>query len=87
MVSRSAVEVAKTVLEVADVAFTAVECSHHIRHHTDSHASSDEDDANLESIRSENRRLRSLLEKNLVLLHKLSQSPSFLNECPPDVCP
>ncbi|KAK4274024.1 hypothetical protein QN277_017316 [Acacia crassicarpa] len=85
MVSRSAVEVAKTVLEVADVAWTAVECSHHLRHHGDSHSSSDENDENLMSLRSENRRLRSLLEKNLLLLNKLSQSPSFLNDCPPDL--
>ncbi|XP_028775002.1 uncharacterized protein LOC114731912 isoform X2 [Neltuma alba] len=85
MVSPNAVEVAKTVLEVADVAWTAVECSHHLRHHGNSHSSSDESDANLESLRSENRRLRSLLEKNLVLLYKLSQSPSFLNDCPPDL--
>ncbi|XP_054788895.1 uncharacterized protein LOC129294493 [Prosopis cineraria] len=85
MVSPSAVEVAKTVLEVADVAWTAVECSHHLRHHGNSDSSSNENDENLESLRSENRRLRSLLEKNLVLLHKLSQSPSFLNDCPPDL--
>lgn len=85
MVNPHALEVAKTVLEVADVAWTAVECSDHLRHHGDSHSSSDENDENLKSLRTENRRLRSLLEKNLVLLHKLSQSPSFLNDCPPDL--
>lgn len=87
MGSRGAIEVAKTVLEVADVAWTAVECSHHLRHNSESHSSSDEKDADSESLRSENRRLRNLLEQNLVLLNKLSQSPSFAKDCPPDVCP
>ncbi|KAI9122955.1 hypothetical protein K1719_005844 [Acacia pycnantha] len=85
MVSPNAVEVAKAVQEVADVAWTVVECSHHLRHHNDSHSSSDENDENLKSLRSKNRRLRSLLEKNLLLLHNLSQSPSLLNDCPLEI--
>ncbi|KAI9083285.1 hypothetical protein K1719_034817 [Acacia pycnantha] len=84
MMSLNAVEVDKAVQEVADVAWTVVECSHHLRHHDDSHSSYDENDENLKSLRSENCRLRSLLEKNQLLLLNLSQSPSFLNDCPPD---
>ncbi|KAL2317794.1 hypothetical protein Fmac_031670 [Flemingia macrophylla] len=80
------VEVAKTVLEVADVAWTAVEHTHHYRHHNlpvaaDNNCPSDSD---LESLRSENRRLRNLLENNLKLLQNLSDSPCFAN-CPHDL--
>ncbi|KAF7816868.1 uncharacterized protein G2W53_030837 [Senna tora] len=86
MRGHAAIEVAKTVMEVADVAWTAMECTHHhLRHHHESHGSSDEKDENLESLRSENQRLRNLLEQNLVLLHSLSQSPSFVKDCPPDL--
>ncbi|KAK7275662.1 hypothetical protein RIF29_16783 [Crotalaria pallida] len=87
MRTREAVEVAKTVLEVADVAWTAVEFNHHLHPHnppsTSDNNSSDNDD--FESLRSENRRLRTLLVQNLKLLHNLSDSPSFLNNCPPDL--
>ncbi|XP_020211392.1 uncharacterized protein LOC109796147 [Cajanus cajan] len=81
------VEVAKTVLEVADVAWTAVEHTHNYRRHhnypvvADYNCPSDQD---LESLRSENRRLRNLLSQNLKLLQNLSDSPCFDN-CPPDL--
>ncbi|KAI4307280.1 hypothetical protein L6164_030485 [Bauhinia variegata] len=87
MGGHEALEVAKTVLEVADVAWAAMVCHHHIRHHN--HQVTDEakcsSDEELESLQSENQRLRDLLEQNLRLLHKLSESPSFVNDCPPDL--
>ncbi|KOM48454.1 hypothetical protein LR48_Vigan07g215800 [Vigna angularis] len=83
------VEVAMTVLEVADVAWTAVEHTHHYRSHSNSvppATSVDEcpTDHDLEALRSENRRLRNLLDQNLKLLQNLSESPCFDN-CPPDL--
>jgi len=92
--ARGAVEVAKTVLEVADLAWSAVECLHH--HHHDENPNPSPENPNegkcslsaeqLEDIRKENRRLRELLEQNLKLLQNISASPCFRNECPPDVC-
>lgn len=90
MKGQNPIEVAKTVLEVADVAWSAVEhCHHHTHNHTEktpfdvSH-SCEEDE--LKSLRSENERLKHLLEQNLMLLQSMSQSPSLLQDCPPDVC-
>ncbi|XAR55576.1 hypothetical protein NMG60_11035687 [Bertholletia excelsa] len=90
MVGRGPIEVAKTVLEVADVAWTAVECSHHLhRGHHDGHAAEGErrpeDEAELEALKSENSRLRILLEQNLNLLQNLSEYPCLLQDCPPDL--
>lgn len=92
MGGHGAVEVAKTIIEVADVAWSAVECCHHHHHDHDqdgvSHenqADSPNKDMDLESLKTENRRLRDLLEQNLKLLYALSASPSFSDECPPDV--
>ncbi|GAU30890.1 hypothetical protein TSUD_15760 [Trifolium subterraneum] len=89
MRTHHAVEVAKTVLEVADVAWTAVECSHHLHHrdHTVTPNNNDNypSDHDLESLQSENRRLRNLLDQNLKLLYNLSESNSFINNCPPDL--
>ncbi|CAJ2674452.1 unnamed protein product [Trifolium pratense] len=89
MRTHHAVEVAKTVLEVADVAWTAVECGHHLRHHDHTVTPNDNDnypsDHDLESLQSENRRLRNLLDQNLKLLYNLSESNSFINNCPPDL--
>ncbi|TKY56165.1 general transcription factor IIH subunit 3 [Spatholobus suberectus] len=81
------VEVAKTVLEVADVAWTAVEHTHHYHRRRNHPVAGDNDcpsDQDLESLRSENRRLRNLLDQNLKLLQNLSDSPCFDN-CPPDL--
>ena len=84
------IEVAKTVLEVAEVAWSAIETHHHIhQHHHDHDYNHDHDSPpsnhDLESLRTENRRLRSLLQKNLELLQDLSHSPCLSKDCPPDV--
>ncbi|GLT47097.1 hypothetical protein SLA2020_208160 [Shorea laevis] len=82
------VEVAKTVLEVADVAWAAAERCHRF-HHNGTHDNQDKSEAakdkELESLKSENRRLRNLLEQNLKLLHNISESPAVLNNCPPEL--
>ncbi|KAK3043659.1 hypothetical protein RJ639_000075 [Escallonia herrerae] len=85
MVSHGTIEVAKTVLEVADAAWTAVECCHHHHHHEASNDTPSLEEEKLESLRSENRRLRSLLDQNLKLLQNLTDSPCLLQDCPPDV--
>uniref|UniRef100_A0A5B6YHR8 RRP15-like protein n=1 Tax=Davidia involucrata TaxID=16924 RepID=A0A5B6YHR8_DAVIN len=87
MVGRGTIEVAKTVLEVADVAWTAVErCHHHDEHEAaGERKNTSSEGEELESLRSENRRLRNLLEQNLKLLQKLSESPCLLQDCPPDL--
>lgn len=83
---RDAVEVAKTVLEVAEAAWTALEHHHH-QHDREAVVSGSGSslDEELASLKSENRRLRNLLEQNLKLLQNLSLSPSLVNDCPPDV--
>lgn len=93
-------EVAKTVLEVADVAWTAVEGYHHHHNHHHHHQNDEHqeksgsqndkpplknDEKELEDLRSENKRLRNLLEQNLKLLQNLSESPCLLEDCPPDL--
>lgn len=88
MKGHNPIEVAKTVLEVADVAWSAVE---HCHHHTHNHSETtpydvSEQDDELKSLRSENERLKRLLQQNLVLLQSMSQSPLLLQDCPPDVC-
>ncbi|CAK9169045.1 unnamed protein product [Ilex paraguariensis] len=96
MVGHNPIAVAKTVLEVADVAWTAVECCHHHRHHCNTHEKHQVDgDFNdttslskgeeFEALRSENQQLRNLLEQNLKLLQNLSESPCLLEDCPPDL--
>lgn len=95
MVHHSPVEVAKTVLEVADLAWTAVECCHHHHHQgttpqeTAPSSPNEEEEKRdlqkLEALRLENQRLRTLLEQNLQLLGNISQSPSFYKNCPRDL--
>jgi hypothetical protein len=90
MTSHHAIEVTKTVLEVADVAWTAVETYHHHHHHQDeNHEStnpiSDPRDRELEALRQENRRLRTLLESNLKLFETLAESAAFSHDCPSDL--
>ncbi|XP_071735359.1 uncharacterized protein [Rutidosis leptorrhynchoides] len=91
---RISIESAKTVLEVADVAFKAVEFSHH--HHlphingheaesVDKKQQLDDKDKELEDLRLDNQRLRDLLEQNLKLLQNISESPCLLEDCPPDL--
>ncbi|KAI3460583.1 hypothetical protein Pfo_017246 [Paulownia fortunei] len=87
MVGHVSMEVAKTVLEVADVAWTAVECCHH-RHHDTTPSPpeiKEREDLDIETLRSENERLRKLLEKNLNLLQQISSSPTLLHNCPSDL--
>ncbi|KAL3736685.1 hypothetical protein ACJRO7_025601 [Eucalyptus globulus] len=98
MKGHGAIEVAKTVIEVADVAWKAIECHHH-HHHPHNHEGEHEHDREhdrehetppypedeLESLRCENRRLRNLLEQNLKLLQNVSELPCLLNDCPPDL--
>lgn len=84
-------EVAKTVIEVADVAWSAVEhCHHHLHHDGPKKPSPPEskggEDLDIESVRAENERLRLLLEKNLNLLQEISSSPALMHNCPSDVC-
>ncbi|XP_050213233.1 uncharacterized protein LOC126664741 [Mercurialis annua] len=90
MGGHGAIEAAKTAIEVADVAWKAMEFSqHHLHHHQKDdddkevkHASIDEE---LTILRAENRRLKNQLERNLKLLQNLSESPCLLNDCPPDL--
>lgn len=80
MMNRGTIEMAKTVMEMAEVAFTALECCHmQYQLHQDDHPlpslSSEEE---MKLLQSENRRLKNLLQLNLELL-------PGLYECPPDL--
>lgn len=80
-------EVAKTVLEVADVAWTAIEsCNHHRHHELSPPETKETGDMDIETLRSENERLHQLLEKNLSLLQEISNSSTLMHDCPADVC-
>ncbi|KAJ4917342.1 Uncharacterized protein Rs2_02892 [Raphanus sativus] len=96
MAGHHAIEVTKTVLEVADVAWTAVEVyhqHHHHDHHSDEGENHDEStnpitdprDRELESLRQENLRLRTLLEANLKLFETLAESAALSHDCPKDI--
>lgn len=96
MAGHHAIEVTKTVLEVADVAWTAVEVyhqHHHHDHHSDEGENHDEStnpitdprDRELEALRQENLRLRTLLEANLKLFETLAESAALSHDCPKDV--
>ncbi|KAL9251757.1 hypothetical protein AKJ16_DCAP12340 [Drosera capensis] len=86
-----AVEVAKTVIEVAEVAFSAVEKIHHLHDPNHDHGSESGSgkccvsEEELEEIRAENRRLRDLLEENLRVLERISASGGVEGECPSDL--
>ncbi|GMH17406.1 hypothetical protein Nepgr_019247 [Nepenthes gracilis] len=83
---RKAFEVAKTVLEVAELAWSAVENFHnHDGHHDQETANCCLSTEELEFLRSENKRLRELLEQNLNLLQNLSELSCVVNDCPPDL--
>lgn len=87
--AREAVEVAKTVVEVAELAWSAAELLHH-NNSNYPHNSSDQPNSPIsvnefQDLRNENQRLKELLEQNLRLLHNISSSPSFLQDCPPDL--
>ncbi|XP_043706070.1 uncharacterized protein LOC122655796 [Telopea speciosissima] len=83
-------EVVGTVMEVADVTWSALEHYRHHRHHDDHSAADDlkcpsSENGELASLCSENERLRGLLEQNISLLQEISKSPSLLKDCPPDL--
>ncbi|GJY25816.1 hypothetical protein Tco_0400542 [Tanacetum coccineum] len=79
---RISIESAKTVLEVAELAFKTVEFSHnhHLPHKNDDVKKPSE----LEGLRMENEKLRALLQENVKLLQNISESPCLLQDCPPD---
>ncbi|KAL1815618.1 hypothetical protein DCAR_0519906 [Daucus carota subsp. sativus] len=75
------IKAAKTVMELAEVALTAVECCH--KHHLLNETTPSSE---LDALRSENHRLKKLLQENLKLLHNIAQdSASLLPDCPPDL--
>ncbi|KAL9269665.1 hypothetical protein AKJ16_DCAP20245 [Drosera capensis] len=78
-----AVEVAKTVIEVA---FSAVEKIHHLHDHKHDHGSESGSGKCCvsEEELAENRRLRELLEENLRVLERISASGGVEGECPSD---
>ncbi|XP_051139462.1 uncharacterized protein LOC127257156 isoform X2 [Andrographis paniculata] len=78
-------EAAKTVLEVADVAWTAVECCHHHYHDEAKPPPRGIGESDVGTLSSENERLRQLLEKNMTLLQQILSSPTVLQNCPPDL--
>ncbi|KAJ8541797.1 hypothetical protein K7X08_002613 [Anisodus acutangulus] len=84
MKGHNPIEVAKTVLEVADVAWSAVEHCHHHTHSSHTETTPSEENE-LISLRSENERLKRLLEQNLMLLQSMSQSTTLVQDCPPDL--
>ncbi|KAF5179432.1 elongation factor [Thalictrum thalictroides] len=73
----------ETVLEVADVAWNAMEIRQRHQHQHQHH----DDQSEIESLRVENCRLRKILEENLQLFQRLSdESPSLSSEdCPSDL--
>lgn len=86
---RISIESAKTVLEVAELAFKTVEFSHnHPLPHKSEHPKDDDvkkPSSELEGLRMENERLRALLQENVKLLQNISESPCLLQDCPPDL--
>ena len=85
---RISIESAKTVLEVAELAFKTVEFSHNhpLPHKSENHKDVKKPTSELEGLRMENERLRALLQENVKLLQNISESPCLLQDCPPDVC-
>lgn len=88
--AREAVEVAKTVVEVAELAWSAAEHLHIINNSNHHDNSAGEPNCSLtveefDDLRKENRRLKELLEQNLKLLHNISTSPCFPKDCPSDL--
>ncbi|KAK1369361.1 GPI-anchored protein like [Heracleum sosnowskyi] len=82
--NRGTIEMAKTVMEVAEVAFTALECCHmqHQLHQDDHPLPSMSSEEEMKLLQSENRRLKNLLQQNLELLPHLYECPP---DCPPDL--
>ncbi|PWA46582.1 hypothetical protein CTI12_AA507280 [Artemisia annua] len=83
---RISIESAKTVLEVAELAFKTMEFSHnHPLPHKTEHDDVKKPTSELEGLRMENERLRALLQENVKLLQNISESPCLLQDCPPDL--
>ncbi|CAA2991673.1 uncharacterized protein LOC111402041 isoform X1 [Olea europaea subsp. europaea] len=91
MPNHASVKVAKTVMEVADVAWTAIETQQRHNHHRNREtpllmpSPPGKEDLEIESLRSENQRLRNLLQQNLTLFQSMSTEPSLLQNCPLDL--
>ncbi|XP_021740366.1 uncharacterized protein LOC110706710 [Chenopodium quinoa] len=88
--AKEAVDAAKIVVEVAELAWCAAELLHRNNHSDHPDNSVAEFNAPLtveefEEIRTENRQLKELLEQNLKLFQKISSSPCLLQDCPPDL--
>ncbi|XP_058097194.1 uncharacterized protein LOC131242519 isoform X2 [Magnolia sinica] len=81
-------EMVETVLEVADVAWNAIE---HHRHAAKDHRQAAKEhqctslDEEIDALQSENQRLRSQLRENINLLKNLTQTPALSKDCPPDL--
>ncbi|KAL5982494.1 hypothetical protein ACLOJK_016567 [Asimina triloba] len=75
-------ELVETVLEVADVAWSAIDHRRHAADERRCEALTNDENA---SLQIENQRLRAQLQENLVLLQSLAESPGLSKECPPDV--
>ncbi|KAL5704302.1 hypothetical protein ACHQM5_022750 [Ranunculus cassubicifolius] len=83
-------KMANTVLEVADVAWKAMEFRERHQHHHNHSPSIEKaliesEEQQIESLRNENIRLRDILEENLKLLKGLSDCPNVSDDCPPDL--
>ncbi|KAJ4750786.1 elongation factor [Rhynchospora pubera] len=77
-------EVVGTMIEVADVAWHALEHRKH-RVKTSSEPEMREDEEELEMLRSENLRLKAQLADNLAVLQSIYKAPSVSKDCPPDL--
>ncbi|PKA49130.1 hypothetical protein AXF42_Ash010815 [Apostasia shenzhenica] len=75
---RIPMELMGTMVEVADVAWNALE-------HRRERKIAAEEEEETAHLRSENHRLKVLLAENLPLLHGIAQVPSLATNCPPDL--
>lgn len=80
-------EVVETVLEVADVAWAALERRHDSRLCATAQEERLFADGELERQRAENRRLREIIEENTNVFEALQRSLSLSKDCPDDVSP
>lgn len=71
-------EVVGTMIEMADVAWNALE------HRRERKAIAD-DEEEISHLKSENERLKEVLAENLAILQKLSQNSDLVRDCPSDV--
>ncbi|XP_020580294.1 uncharacterized protein LOC110024587 [Phalaenopsis equestris] len=76
---RIPLEVMGTMIEMADVAWNALE------HRRERKIVTAEVEDEIARLHSENHRLKALLAENAHLIHDISQIPSLINECPSDL--